>query len=58
LLEGWQNEEKRHHQHLKKLYSKPFIAVDINDFSSVFRGDQELEERYLRSKRIQEKLDK
>jgi hypothetical protein len=30
--------------------------VDPNDFSTMFRSDEQLEERYLRSKRMQEKL--
>jgi rubrerythrin len=56
LLEGWRNEEKRHHQTLKKLSEKPFIMADPSDWVTLFRGDDELEERYLRSKRRQEKL--
>lgn len=56
LVEAWKDEEKRHHKMLKKLSEKPFIKVDPNDFSTMFRSDEQLEERYLRSKRMQEKL--
>jgi hypothetical protein len=58
LLEGWRDDEKRHHQALKKLSNKLFIEASPNDFSTLFRGDDFLEERYLRSKRMQEKLKK
>jgi hypothetical protein len=58
LIEGWRDEEKRHYQSLKKLSEKPFIWADPNDFSNVFRGDEWLEERYLTSKRMQERLKK
>ncbi|MBD3205998.1 hypothetical protein GF319_06605 [Candidatus Bathyarchaeota archaeon] len=56
IVEAWRDDEKRHHRMLKKLSEKPFIKVDPNDFSTMFRSDEQLEERYLRSKRMQEKL--
>jgi bacterioferritin (cytochrome b1) len=56
LIEGWRDDEKRHHQTLKKLSEKPFIHADPNDFSTLFKSDEEIEERYLRSKRLQKKL--
>jgi rubrerythrin len=58
LLEGWRDDEKRHHQALKKLSNKLYIEANPNDFSTLFRGDDFLEERYLRSKRMQENLKK
>jgi len=56
IIEAWRDDEKRHHRMLKKLSEKSFIKVDPNDFSTMFRSDEQLEERYLRSKRMQEKL--
>jgi hypothetical protein len=58
LIEGWRDEEKRHHQSLKKLSMKPFIMADPNDLTTLFQNDEWIEERYLRSKRMQEKLKK
>ena len=58
LIEGWRDEEKRHHQSLKKLSEKPFIEADPNDFITLFGTDEKLEERYLRSKRFREKQKK
>jgi rubrerythrin len=58
LLEGWRDDEKRHHQALKKLSNKLYIRANPNDFSTLFRGDDFLEERYLRSKKMQENLKK
>ncbi|MHA2393312.1 MAG: hypothetical protein ACXAEX_15330 [Promethearchaeota archaeon] len=58
LIEGWRDEEKRHHQSLKKLSEKPFIEADPNDFITLFGTDEKLEERYLRSKRFREKQEK
>jgi hypothetical protein len=56
LIEGWRDDERRHHRSLKKLSEKPFIDADPNDWVTLFRSDDILEERYLRSKRMQEKL--
>jgi hypothetical protein len=58
LIEWWRDEEKRHHRSLKRLSEKPFIEADPNDLIASFRSDEWLEERYLRSKRMQEKLKK
>lgn len=58
LIEGWRDEEKRHHQSLKRLSMKPFIVADPDDFTTLFQSNKWLEERYLRSKRMQEKLKK
>jgi rubrerythrin len=55
LLESWMDDEKRHHKALRQLSKKPFIQIDPNDFVTLFKGEEFLEERYLRSKRFLEK---
>ena len=55
LLEAWMDDEKRHHKTLLRLSEKPFIKIDLNDLVTVFKGEEFLEERYLRSKHFQEK---
>jgi hypothetical protein len=58
LIKGWRDEEKRHHQTLKNLSNKPFIEIDKDDWMAIFGSEEFFEERYLRSKRYQEKLKK
>jgi hypothetical protein len=58
LVESWRDDEKRHHKALKKLSEKVFVKADLNDFTTLFRSDEQLEERYLRSKRVQDRLSK
>ena len=53
LLEAWRDEEKRHHKTLKQLSEQPFIKID--QMHAAFRDVDFFEERYLRSKRFQEK---
>ena len=52
LIENWRSEEKRHHNFLKKLSEKPYIPISPYDWVGVFRDEEFLEERYLRSKRL------
>jgi rubrerythrin len=56
LVESWRDDEKRHHKALKRLSEKVFVKADPNDFTTLFRSDEQLEERYLRSKRMQKRL--
>jgi hypothetical protein len=58
LLESWMDDEKRHHQTLKRLSMKSFIEANPNDWVTFFKGEEFLEERYLLSKRMQEKIRK
>ena len=43
LIEGWRDEEKRHHLSLQRLSEKPFIEADPNDFITLFGSDERLE---------------
>jgi hypothetical protein len=55
LLETWRDDEKRHHKILKKISEKPFIKIDPNDWVTIFRDEEFLEKRYIRSKQFLEK---
>ena len=54
LLQIWRDDEKRHHTALKNITSKPYIQITSNDFVSMFRDEEFLEERYRRSKEFKE----
>jgi rubrerythrin len=58
LITGWRDDERRHHRALKTLSEKTFIEIDSNDMVYIFRGEEWMEERYLRSKQFHEKKDK
>ena len=55
LLQMWRDDEKRHHAALKTITSKPYIRMTSNDFVSLFRDEEFLEERYRKSKAFKEK---
>jgi len=55
LLKMWRDDEKRHHAALKTITSKPYFRMTSNDFVSMFRDEEFLEERYRRAKRFKEK---
>ncbi len=58
LIEKLRDDEKRHHNALKKLSEKPFFQIDPNDFTVIFQGEAFAEERYRKSKEFREKRDK
>ena len=51
LIRTWRDEEKDHHKTLKKLADQRFFRMDPFDFVGFWRSTDELEERYLRSKK-------
>ena len=55
LLQMWRDDEKRHHAALKTITSKPYFRLASNDFVSMFRDEEFLEERYRRAKKFKEK---
>ena len=55
LIQMWRDDEKRHHEGLKKIISKPFIRMASNDMITIFRGEEFLEERYRKSKEYWDK---
>ncbi len=55
LLQMWRDDEKRHHAALKTITSKPYFRLASNDFVSMFRDEEFLEERYKRAKKFKEK---
>ena len=55
LIEMWRDDEKRHHNALKQIVSKPYIRLASNDMVTLFRGEEFLEERYRKSKAFREK---
>lgn len=55
LIRGWRDDERRHHKALKELSEKRFFRVESTDWVSLFREEDFLEERYLRSKKYQQK---
>jgi len=55
LIEKLRDDEKRHHNALKKLSEKPFFQIDPGDFTVIFQGEDFAEERYRRSKEFREK---
>ena len=58
LIERLRDDEKRHHNALKKLSKKPFFRIDQRDFTVIFQGEDFAEERYRRSKEFREKKEK
>ena len=56
LLEMWRDDEKRHHKALQELTKKTFYLISAMDMVAIFKGEEFLEERYLRSKRFREKM--
>jgi len=47
LLQIWRDDEKRYHAALKNITSKPYIRMTSNDFVSMFRDEEFLEDRYI-----------
>jgi len=58
LIEKLRDDEKRHHNALKKLSEKPFFQINPNDFTVIFQGVDFAEDRYRRSKEFREKREK
>jgi rubrerythrin len=50
LIKKLRDDEKRHHDTLRKLSEKTFFRLDPNDFTVIMRGPEFAEERYVRSK--------
>lgn len=58
LIEKLRDDEKRHHQALRKLSEKPFFRIDPRDFTVIFQGEEFAEDRYRKSKEFQKKKGK
>ena len=58
LIEKLRDDEKRHHNALKKLSEKPFFQIDPNDFTVIFQGEEFAEDRYRKSKEYREKVER
>jgi len=56
LLEIWRDDEKRHHKALQELTAKTFYQLGANDMVALFRGEEFIEERYLRARQFKEKM--
>ena len=56
LLEIWRDDEKRHHKALQELAKKTYFQISATDMVTIFKGEEFLEERYLRSKQFKEKM--
>ncbi len=56
LLESWRDDEKRHHKALQELTKKTFYQLGFNDMVALFREEEFLEERYLRTRQFKEKM--
>ncbi len=56
LLEMWRDDEKRHHKALQELTKKTYYHISATDMVAIFKGEEFLEERYLRSKQFKEKM--
>jgi rubrerythrin len=50
LIKKLRDDEKRHHETLKRLSKKTFFRLDPRDFGVIMRGTEFAEERYRRSK--------
>ena len=50
LIGKLRDDERRHHDALKKLSEKTFFRLDPNDFTVIMRGTEFAEERYRRSR--------
>jgi rubrerythrin len=58
LIEKLRDDEKRHHNALKKLSEKPFFRIDSRDFTVIIRGEEFAEDRYRKSKEFREKRER
>jgi hypothetical protein len=56
LLEIWRDDEKRHHKALQELTKKTYFQISATDMVTIFKGEEFIEERYLRSKQFREKM--
>jgi hypothetical protein len=56
LLEIWRDDEKRHHKALQELAKKNYFQISATDMVTIFKGEEFLERRYLRSKQFREKM--
>lgn len=56
LLEMWRDDEKRHHKALQELTKNTYFQISATDMVTIFKGEEFLEERHLRSKRFREKM--
>jgi hypothetical protein len=54
IHEKWGDDEKRHAKALKKLSDQTYFRLSTNDWVGLFRDEQFLEERYIRSKKFQQ----
>ena len=55
MIKKLRDDERRHHETLKKLSEKPFFRFDPRDFTVIMRGFEFAEERYRRSKEFRER---
>lgn len=58
LIKKLRDDEKRHHEALKKLSEKTFFRLDPGDFAVIMRGEEFAEERYKRSKEFWSRQEK
>lgn len=58
LIEKLRDDERRHHNSLKKLSENPFFRIDPRDFTVIIRGEEFAEARYRRSKEFREKKER
>ena len=58
LIKKLRDDERRHHEALKKLSEKTFFRLDPQDFTVIMRGIEFAEERYSRSKEFWSKREK
>jgi len=56
LLEIWRDDERRHHKALRELTKKTFYHISATDMVAIFKGEEFLEERYLKAKQFKEKM--
>jgi hypothetical protein len=57
LIEMWRDDEKRHHNALKKMINKPYFRLAANDMIGIFRDEAFLEDRYRKSKEYRARRD-
>ncbi len=57
LIEMWRDDEKRHHNALKKMINKPYFRLAANDMIGIFRDEEFLEDRYRKSKEYRARRD-
>lgn len=58
LLEGWRDDERRHHKTLQNLSNKLYFRIGSTDFVTMFRDEDFIEDRYRSHKEWQEKAEK